>query len=74
MTMLKKIQTPWTIRLVVRKNRVPEESDSWGVWIFSRILSKFVISNINYYTFDKSNHLELSDSILGHSQILSDTI
>ena len=51
------------------KNRIVR-----GVWIFSRILSKFVISNINYYTFDKSNHLELSDSILGHSQIFSDTI
>ena len=29
---------------------------------------------INFYTFDKSKHLELSDSILGHSQFFSDTI
>ena len=75
----KKIQTPWTIRLVSDtcsqkkteslKNRIVQ-----GVWIFSRILAKFVISVINYYTFDKSKHLELSDSILGHSQIFSDTI
>ena len=63
----KKIQTPWTIRLV--KNRIVR-----GVWIFSWILAKFVKSVNNYYTFDKFKHLELSDSILGHSQIFSDTI
>ena len=41
---------------------------------FSRILEIFVKKLINNYTFDKSNHLELSDSILGLSQIFSDTI
>ena len=75
----KKIQTPWTIRLVSdtcsqKKTKSLKNQIVQGVWIFSRIIAKIFISVINYYTFDKSKHLELSDSILGHSQIFSDTI
>ena len=38
------------------------------------ILQIFVKKVINNYNFDKSKHLELSDSIFGLSQIFLDTI
>ena len=79
MTMFKKIQTPWTIRLVsVKKPNTLNYPILVGYFgdlaKFSRILEIFVKKLINNYTFDKSKHLELSDYILGHSQIFSDTI
>ena len=57
----------------VGENKIPHESQVGnfthplvqGVWI----LAKFVKSVIHFYTFDKSKHLEVSDSILGHSQV-----
>ena len=76
MTMFKKNTNTFTYPISIReKTQTPWTIQYFGdLAKFSRILEIFVKKLINNYTFEKTKHLELSDTISGHSQIFSDTI
>ena len=56
------------------KNQTPRTIRYFGdLAKFSRIVQIYVKKLINNYAFEKTKHLELSDTFLEHSQIFSDS-